>query len=176
MKYTVVEIGRKAFCFAESLSSVTLPNTVRSIRFQAFNMTGLTSLHIPASVVKIEDGFLYSSSKMKTITVAANNPYYKTEKNVLFNKAMTRLIYCAPVKRASYTVPSSVKRLEHTAFNCCSITKLTIPSSVNVFVGDPFAGFTEYVKIINKTKPSAKHIPYFKGDKCRLMKPGIYLK
>lgn len=172
VKYTVVEIGKKAFCFGEKLTAVTIPPTVRSLRMCAFGLTSLTSLHIPASVVKIEPGFLQNSSKMKTITVAANNPYFKAVKNVLFNKDMTRLIYCTQAKRNAYTIPSSVKRLEDQAFDCCTILKLTIPSSVKVYVGNPFQSLS-YLKCIHKAE-NVKHIPLYKRQKsCDFMSPGV---
>lgn len=171
--YTVVEIGRKAFCFAEKLNGVNILNTVRSIRFMAFGMTGLTQLHIPASVVKIENGFLQQSRKMKAITVSSQNPCYKASGNVLFSKDMSRLIYCTPATRRSYTIPSSVKRLEDCAFAFCNIHSLTIPASVGVFVGDPFIGLN-FTKLTNKALPTARHIPMHKGQICYEMAPGIY--
>lgn len=170
VRYTVVEIGRRALGFADKLTNVTLPNTVRSIRFEAFTCSGLTSLHIPASVVKIEAGFLMMCSKMKKITVASNNPYYKAVKNVMFNKDMTRLIYCTAAKRGAYTVPSSVRRIENAAFCDCVITKLTIPSTVKVFVGDPFTAL-DCKKFISKATP--KHIPIYKGQKCPHPSPTV---
>lgn len=170
VKYTVVEIGKRAFGFADKLTNVTIPNTVRSIRFDAFTCTSLTSLHIPASVVKIEAGFMMTSSKMKTLTIASNNPYYKAVKNVMFNKDMTRLIYCTPAKRNAYTVPSSVRRIENAAFCDCVITKLKIPSSVKVFVGDPFTAL-DCKKFISKATP--KHIPIYKGQKCPHPRPTV---
>lgn len=156
VKYTVAEIGKKAFCFASNLKSVTIPNTVRAIRFLSFGMTGLTTINIPESVVMIEGGAFRQSGKIKTITVSSKNPYFRTEKDVLFNKQTTSLIYCAPGKlRKAYTVPSKVRKIYDAAFAGCTIYKITINSNVNEFVGDPFSSFHFQVSI-NKTKSSAK--------------------
>lgn len=173
ISYTVVEIGRKAFCFADKLTQVSIPNTVRSIRFMAFGMTGLTRLHIPASVVKIESGFIQQSKKMKSISVDSKNPCYRASANVLFSKDMSRLAYCTPAPRRSYTIPSSVRRLEDCSFAFCNISDLTIPATVNVFVGDPFIGLN-FTRLTNKTLPTARHIPMYKGQICYGMSPGIY--
>ena len=156
VKYTVTEIGTKAFRFANNMSSVTLPNTIKTIRAFAVNMTGIVSINIPASVSKIEDGAFFQARKLKTITVSPHNPYFKVEKDVLFNKKMTTLIYCTRGKvRKSYTVPSTVRKISDLAFAECTIYKITVNSNVTEFVGDPFNAIHFY-ESVNRTSNNAK--------------------
>ena len=156
VKYTVVELGKKAFCYADNLLSVTIPNTVRAIRWFALAYTGISSVNIPESVVVIEGGAFRQSMKIKTIKVSPRNPYFRTVDNVLFTKQMTSLIFCAPGNvRKVYTVPSKVHKIYDAAFACCTIYTIKINSNVTEFVRDPFYSLY-FLKSINKTKNSAK--------------------
>ena len=51
----VTEIGRQAFYSCKSLGSVTIPNGITKIGYEAFGNSTLTSIHIPASVTVFDD-------------------------------------------------------------------------------------------------------------------------
>ena len=52
--YSVTSIGKSAFMWCSSLTSVTIPNSVTSIEYEAFSLcSSLTSVTIPNSVTSI---------------------------------------------------------------------------------------------------------------------------
>ena len=78
--FAVTSIGEKAFQYSSGLTSVTIPNTVKSIGDHAFEQTGLVSINIPSSVKSIgNEAFAYSydlesitlSEGLETIDVGA---------------------------------------------------------------------------------------------------------
>lgn len=154
-KYTVTEIGFKAF-WCGKVSSVIIPNTVKTIRFLAFYMTNIVSIHIPKSVSVIESGVFSGLRCLQTITVDSDNPYFTVSDGVLFDKEMTTLICCPPAnERKLYEVPSTVRKICNRAFEDCTIYKIITPSNVNEFEGNPYLSF-RYLESINKTSGNAK--------------------
>ncbi len=72
-------------------------------------LTQKTSLHIPASVLSIEDAALGDS--LTEIVVDPNNAVYASEGGILFNKDKTMLIH-APKNLKDIVVPASVTLIE----------------------------------------------------------------
>jgi hypothetical protein len=115
----VTSIG--AFSRCASLTSITIPNSVTSIDYNAFE--GCTSL--------------------TGITVAANNPSYASEGGILFNKAKTDIIAVPKGISGTVTIPNSVTSIGSWAFeDCTSLASITIPASVTSIGNYAFNGWT----------------------------------
>ncbi|UKK51363.1 leucine-rich repeat protein [Prevotella sp. E13-17] len=69
MGSNVTTIGAYAFEECSKLKSVTLPSTLTTIGNEAFYLTGLTSISIPASVTSIGDLAFQSCDNMTSITI-----------------------------------------------------------------------------------------------------------
>ncbi len=99
----------------------------------AFNSaTDITSVSIPASVVKIADGAFKRCSALKTISVNGSNANYASSNGVLYNKKMTKVI-CLPSASAitAFDVPSTVTTIGKWAMgNNKTIKEITLPTSV----------------------------------------------
>ena len=132
--YPVTSIGDYAFYYCDSLTSITIPDSVTSIGDSAFqSCDSLASITIPDSVTSIGDDAFYSCNSLTSTTVDVNNAFYSSDEyGVLFTRDKTTLIqYPIGNTRTSYTIPASVTSIGYTAFQSCdSLTSITIPDSV----------------------------------------------
>jgi hypothetical protein len=130
---SVTNIGEETFYYCDSLTSITIPNSVTGIGKEAFAYcSNLTSVTIGSGVTSIGNYvFLYCSS-LKKIDVAEDNSIYSSIDGVLFNKAKTTLLcYPAGKEGESYAIPNSVTSIGNSAFEGCGYLKnVTIPDSV----------------------------------------------
>ena len=135
------EIGKYAFDFCESLTSVTIPDGVTSIRYAAFkDCSSLTSVTIPDSVTMIEHyAFIYGCTSLENIVVADGNPVYDSREgcNAIIETATNTLI-----KGCNTTViPESVTEIYDGAFrDCILLESIAIPESVTEIGESVFRG------------------------------------
>ena len=134
MPNTVEIVEESAFRVCNGLSgTLTLSSNLTTIKASAFYFASRLSgtLTIPASVTTIE-GNVFSHSGFSEIVVAEGNTVYKSQDGVLYNAAMTSLVqYPRSKKGASFTIPSTVRRIESHAFGSCTIlTSVTLPSNL----------------------------------------------
>lgn len=144
VKSGVTTIGDRAFFWCRSsagITSVSLPETLRSIGDSAFAGTAITQITIPASVTKIaEDAF--SNADLKKITVSSDNDYYSSDsKGVLYNKKKTKLIAFPAGYEGSYTFPDTVKTISKYACTyVVGLTSVTFSEGVQTIEEGAFMG------------------------------------
>lgn len=127
-------IGASAFAEC-NLTDVAIPQGVTHIGIGAFSSYDkLASITIPASVVSIADEAL---TDVETIIIDPQNKYYCTDNGILFNKNKTSLIrYPTRLAATSYTVPSTVKRIDNQAFyDVKALTSIILPQGLE-YVGE----------------------------------------
>jgi len=123
--------------------SYSIPDSVTSIGESAFHhCLSLTSVTIPASVTSIRiDGDFGSDAfdgcySLTNITVDASNPDYSSLGGALFDKAKVTLLDFPGGLVGIQTVPAGVTSIGAKAFeDCRSLTSVTIPASVTS-IGD----------------------------------------
>ncbi len=157
----VTSVAEFGFADCSSLKTIVLPSTIKEIKASAFyGCSALTSLEIPNSVTVIgKEAFLLCSS-LKTITIPTgvteigqyaftgcyclesisvdeNNANYKSIDGNLYSADEKTLIKYAQGKLdTSFTVPSSVTKIDGRAFiDSHSLLTIEIPNGVTS-IGD----------------------------------------
>jgi len=130
-------IGKAAFLSCAKLTSIVIPQTVDSIGESAFNgCIALRNILIPSTVSSIGKG---AFAHTDTITVDAGNTRYVSIAGVLYTKNQDTLLHCPSSIQGAFTIPSSVIRIDNSAFNDCKgLTAITIPTSVKTIGSNAF--------------------------------------
>lgn len=110
---------------------------VAAVAENAFADTGVTSLHLPAGLTRLDPDAFSMCEKLKTITVAEDHPVFEVRDGVLFDKTTDTLVfYPQGLKGKSYAVPKGTRAIGPRAFSGCrSLTKITLPEGLEV-IGD----------------------------------------
>lgn len=129
----VTVIASEAFYNCKYLSSITLPDTILSIRDYAFSDCRLfTSITIPKNVINIGVDICRSCDSLTEFIVDDENTAFSSLDGVLFNKDKTTLLQCPKTKSGEYTIPNGVEIISTKAFaNCQSLRFINIPDSVS---------------------------------------------
>ena len=138
----LTSIGEQAFYYCSNLTSVVIPESVKTIGNRAFYVcSGLKSLHIPASVTSIEDRAFAYCSGLETIKVDENNQYYDSRNNcnaLIQTNTNTLLVGCK-----NSVIPESVTIIAEGAFRgCTELTSMEIPEGVTTIGASAFRGCT----------------------------------
>ena len=155
---SVKSIGNSAFYHCSSLTSVTIGNGVTSIGNSAFAYCSLTSITIPNSVISIGDG-AFSYCSLTSITIP--NSVISIGDGA-FNgcSSLTSPVYNAhcfaymPTSYSgAYTIPEGIKQIAGRAFSGCkSLTSVTIPNSVTSIGKEAFFGCSSLSSVTVETE------------------------
>ena len=155
--YMVTALAESAFESCTTMTSLTLPPTIRSIGSHCFYNCTFTTLQLPDSLRRIDDhAFLYSSisslhlpacfegygectfwaRNLMSITVDEANPRFRSIDGWLYSKDSLTLCIVPSGETGAVAVPQFVQHLDKMAFGFCSyITSVTLPEGV-VSIGD----------------------------------------
>ena len=146
---SVTSIGSRAFDGCKGLTSVIIPNSVKTIDRNAFRSSGLTSVIIPNSVVTIGDEAFEDCRSLTSATIdngisAIGNAVFKNSgitsmaiPNSVISIGGESFLGCRGL--TSVTIPNSVTSIGERAFyNCEGLTSVIIPNSVKVINYEAF--------------------------------------
>ena len=159
-EYTVRDIEGSAFANCSGLTSVTIHNSLTSIKDSTFEgCSSLTSVTIPNSVTSIGEYAFQGCSSLTSVTI----PNYVTSIGECAFKGCSSLTSVAIPNSVtsigesaffgcsgltSITIPNSVTSIEFGAFaNCSGLTSITIPNSVTSIGNCAFSGCSSLTSI-----------------------------
>ena len=149
--YTVTKIATWAFNECNTLTEVTLPNTVDEIGYQAFfKCSNLTNVTIPEGVKKIGQGAFYGCSQLTSITI----PSTITNMDTAFsgNTALSHV-----------TLTNGISKISSNAFErCTGLTEVEIPASVDQICPFAFNGCTNLKRVLLEKNIKTINVNAFK--------------
>lgn len=149
--YTVTKIATWAFNACNTLTEVTLPNTVDEIGYQAFfKCSNLTKVIIPEGVTKIGQAAFYGCSQLTSITI----PSTITNMDTAFsgNTALSHV-----------TLTNGISKISSNAFErCTGLTEVEIPASVDQICPFAFNGCTNLKRVLLEKNIKTININAFK--------------
>ena len=189
---TVTAIGDSAFkhqySFGKNYSSVTLPDTIKSIGEFAFWNTNITSINLPDGLEDIGKGAFVGCNSI-TYRMSANHPTFAVIEGALYNKSQKKLIW----GKEGATIPEEIKIIgDYACYEVphCGINEdgIVLPSTIEeigdyAFYGNgylikvPFdKSETEFIKPAAKSKYPhlSKSTPYELKWGSNLRKIGSY--
>ena len=117
--------------------AVTIPDSINGLpvtsigNFAFYTQSALTSISIPDNVTSIGYEAFLGCFGLSAIAVDAANPTYGSLDGVLFDKSQTTLIRCPGGKAGSYTIPDTVSTIAEQAFALClGLSNVIISDSV----------------------------------------------
>lgn len=149
--YTVTKIATWAFNACNTLTEVTLPNTVDEIGYQAFfKCSNLTKVIIPEGVTKIGQAAFYGCSQLTSITI----PSTITNMDQAFsgNTALSHV-----------TLTNGISKISSNAFErCTGLTEVEIPASVDQICPFAFNGCTNLKRVLLEKNIKTINVNAFK--------------
>ncbi len=132
----LTSIGANAFEGANSLTSITIPETVKSIGTDAFKATKLSSIIIPKNVERIYSG-AFSDTPLSSIMVSQDNKWYDSRNNcnAIIETSSNELV----VGCQNTVIPDDILVIGNKAFSGCSKLKsITLPESLTKIGNEAF--------------------------------------
>ena len=126
-KKDVVSTGLFADCY--SLVSVILPNEVTEIERNAFSGSqSLESIHIPANVAILKPSS--DCKSLKWLSMSEANDYYKEYDGVIYDYALTNLIWYPEARTGKLTLPPDMLEIGESAFAKSKIESIALPHNL----------------------------------------------
>ncbi len=146
---SITNIKSSTFYGCSSLTSINLPEGITSIESKTFyGCSSLKSITLPSTLTSIVSDAFSGCSEMTEFVVNANNQNYSAVDGVLYNKALTEIVY-VPQGVTSVKIPNGVTTIAERAFSDCKkLTFVSIPGSVTSIDGYAFYNCTGIPSLI----------------------------
>ena len=130
-------IAASAFYNNDYLASIHLPNSLVVIDEDAFTMcSSLTSISLPKNLQYIGEGAFTACSSLSSFSVIQGNPFFAVDSGALYNtQDMTLVAYPAARAATECIVPPGIQTIGGYAFYGSSLHSVSLPESIEA-IGD----------------------------------------
>jgi hypothetical protein len=148
--YTVNAIGSSAFSYNSTLYTVSLPNTIKTIGYDAFYNTNITEINLPSGLTDLGEYAFESCSNLKTVTIPGTlvNWGIKTFRNsglveVEIEEGIQEIPYetfrgCISLKNVK--LPNGLRAIKEYAFySCKELHEIDLPETLVLIESSAFA-------------------------------------
>ncbi len=127
----VTSIGYGAFSEADTLRTLTIPDSVLEIKTAFIHNEGIEKIVLGKNVKTLYDSAFLAALSLKTVTVPTENKYFSSSDGILYNKNKDKLIY-VPVNKGleSFTVSAKVKTIGSNALRYITLKSLTLSEGI----------------------------------------------
>lgn len=132
-------VGSAAFRGCESLECAVISEGTETLGNGAFlGCCKLKHLELPSSLSEIEPAAISNCTSLSTILLNEKSPYFAFADGMIFDKAVTKLIYCS-AQNVSAVIPDGVEEICSYAFaGCTKLKSITLPKSLKKISGYSF--------------------------------------
>ena len=137
------------------------------VHANAFYNTAISSLYIPANLEYVGEYAFIGLENLKEYIVADENPYYKSNDGVLYEKDGKKLIAFPAGKIGAFEVPNSVETIGFGAFENTKIESVSFADDINLLTLG-YRAFYNAKNLISVSVPdSVISIDYYAFAECR---------
>lgn len=161
-------IDDNAFRDCLSLQTVTFGAAKNlQVHANAFYNTAISFLYIPANLEYVGEYAFIGLENLKEYIVADENPYYKSNDGVLYEKDGKKLIAFPAGKIGAFEVPNSVETIGFGAFENTKIESVSFADDINLLTLG-YRAFYNAKNLISVSVPdSVISIDYYAFAECR---------
>lgn len=138
----ITKITYDAFYGCTSLTSLKLPEKLSIIDKRAFADTGLTTLHLPASVNAIMPDVegIFASPNLTSITVDPKNTSYEVVNGLVIDVASSTIVGVMGGLAGEVVIPEGVNLGSGSFLGVNKVTKIVIPEGITEIPQSAFSG------------------------------------
>lgn len=132
------KVSKGMFADCAALVTIRLPMTATMVETDAFrDCPVMESLEISVGITSVSPSS--GCISLKKIDVAGGNSLFKSVEGVLFDYAVTGIVWFPLGKDGDYALPSTVKAIGENAFKGAGITSITLPETIETIGRSAFA-------------------------------------
>ena len=150
MEEGIEYVGDYAFAGCQSLESISFPDSLETVHYNVFDdSTNLRSVSFGTGLTSLNVNAFTNTPSMMEVSIAEDNPSYCSVDGVVYDEAMTELIFYPPMKPGNaFTVPLTVRTIRNLGFtNNINLQTITLPEGLERICSGSFLGCRSLISL-----------------------------